>query len=395
MSSPDFREYIDLTVFDTTPQKLYDEAVTYAQTAMPEFEPRIGTVEDAILQSAAYVGGILATGINRLPDGIMEGMCRLLGFERNEATFATGVVEFTVSVNSGVVIPAGTVVTYDVYANGVTTPYPFATDTDLVIGSGSDTGTVAVTATYAGKFPALLAGQSLTLVSQVPYILTASLDEDLVVGSNAETQTEFFNRATQYFASLNTTLATKSQMSNYIVANYPTVPVFKVYDLTDSSDMLFATADTTGKVTVSVCDANGDALSTDVKTTLEDDLVERCVAGLTIDVIDMNQFAMDIAIGIYVLDGFAPATVSADVATVLDSYLTHTGWDWQQTVNKNVLIAKASQVSGVKYVSSLTMTLSGSTPYAELETIATVPTGNITILEKGAVPVGTADVSVL
>jgi Baseplate J-like protein len=396
MTSPDFREYVDLTIYDTTPQALYDEAVTYAQTALPEFEPRIGTIEDALLQSMAYVGGVLATGINRLPNGIMEGMCRLLGFNRLEAEFATGEVTFTTSVNTGTVIPKGTVVTYDTYNDGITTSYPFSTDSDLIIPSESDSGNVTVTATVASKYPALLAGQSLTLVSQVPYVIATEMYDDLSVGADSESPTAFFTRAAQYFASLNATIATASQMSNYIVSNYSTVPVVKVYDLTDSSLMLFSEADAPGKVTVCVCNTNGDALTSTVKTELGDDLSDRCVAGLTISVIDMDEFDVAVNIAISVLDGFAPAEVSAAVTAVIDSYLSHTGWDFQETINKNILIAKASQISGVKYVSSLNMVLNvNAAGKADEEEVGGSPTGNITMLKKGVIPIGAADVSVI
>jgi hypothetical protein len=395
MTSPDFREYVDLTIYDTTPQILYDDSVTYAQTAMPEFEPRIGTIEDALLQGMAFVGAILATGINRLPNGLMEGILNLLGFTRNEAQFATGTATITTSINSGTIIPKGTVFTYDVFEDGITTSYPFETDSDLVLASTFDEGDITITATNAGKYPALLAGQSLTLVSQVPYVIAVELTDDIEVGADAETQTQFFNRGAQYLASLNSTIATSAQMTNYISANYTTVPVFKVYDLVNSSDMLFATADAPGYVTVSVCNTDGGALTSTVKNDLLADLDDRCVAGLTIAVVDMLNFTVQVNVSVSVLDGFTPSTVTDEVAAVLDSYLTYSGWDFSETINKNILIAKASQVPGVRYISSLAIVITGSTTYAEMEEVASVETGNVTILRAGVVPVGVAEVSVI
>lgn len=442
MTSPDFRKYIDLTVFDTTPQKLYDDSVTYAQTAMPEFDPRIGTIEDALLQSMSFVGAVLATGINRVPNGLMEGILRLVGFTRNEATFATGSVLITTSINTGAVIPAGTVVTYDEFDGDIVTSYPFATDTDLIIPSTFDSGTVAVTATFAGKYPSLLSAQALSLVSQVQYVLTTALTADIAVGSDTEPQTAYFNRASQYLASLNATLATASHMTNYISSNYTTIPVFKIYDLMDSTNMLFATADAPGYVTVAVCNTDGASLTNTVKNELDADLEDRCVAGLTLDVVNMLNFGVTVTIAIDVLDGFTPATVQADVATVIESYLSFTGWDFSETINKNILIAKVSQISGVKFVSSLsisttktagsfvighsyTIVTAGTTDFTLIgaanntvgtvftatgvgagtgtagatfttpEIVSSVATGNITILRAGLVPVGDAEVTVI
>ena len=395
MTSPDFRDYIDLTIYDTTPQILYDDSVTYAQTAMPEFDPRIGTIEDALLQGMAFVGAILATGINRLPNGLMEGILTLLGFARKEAQFATGTATITTSINTGTVIPQGTVFTYDVFEDGITTSYPFETDSDLVIASTFDEGEVAITATNAGQYPALLAGQTLTLVSQVPYVIAVELTDDIEVGADTETQTQFFNRGAQYLASLNATIATSAQMTNYIGANYTTVPVFKVYDLVNSTDMLFATADAPGYVTVAVCNTDGGALTSTVKNDLLADLDDRCVAGLTITVVDILNFTVQVNVSVSVLDGFTPSTVTDEVAAVLDKYLTYSGWDFAETINKNILIAKASQVPGVRYISSLAIVITGSTTYAEMEEVAAVETGNVTILRAGVVPVGTAEVSAI
>ena len=395
MTSPDFRNYIDLTIYDTTPQILYDDSVTYAQTAMPEFDPRIGTIEDALLQGMAFVGAILATGINRLPNGLMEGILTLLGFARKEAQFATGTATITTSINTGTVIPQGTVFTYDVFEDGITTSYPFETDSDLVIASTFDEGEVAITATNAGQYPALLAGQALTLVSQVPYVIAVELTDDIEVGADTETQTQFFNRGAQYLASLNATIATSAQMTNYIGANYTTVPVFKVYDLVNSTDMLFATADAPGYVTVAVCNTDGGALTSTVKNDLLADLDDRCVAGLTIAVVDILNFTVQVNVSVSVLDGFTPSTVTDEVAAVLDKYLTYSGWDFAETINKNILIAKASQVPGVRYISSLAIVITGSTTYAEMEEVAAVETGNVTILRAGVVPVGTAEVSAI
>jgi hypothetical protein len=395
MTSPDFRDYIDLTIYDTTPQILYDDSVTYAQTAMPEFDPRIGTIEDALLQGMAFVGAILATGINRLPNGLMEGILTLLGFARKEAQFATGTATITTSINTGTVIPQGTVFTYDVFEDGITTSYPFETDSDLVIASTFDEGEVAITATNAGQYPALLAGQTLTLVSQVPYVIAVELTDDIEVGADTETQTQFFNRGAQYLASLNATIATSAQMTNYIGAYYATVPVLKVYDLVNSTDMLFATADAPGYVTVAVCNTDGGALTSTVKNDLLADLDDRCVAGLTITVVDILNFTVQVNVSVSVLDGFTPSTVTDEVAAVLDKYLTYSGWDFAETINKNILIAKASQVPGVRYISSLAIVITGSTTYAEMEEVAAVETGNVTILRAGVVPVGTAEVSAI
>ena len=107
MPSPDFSDYIDLTINDKSITDVYDEAVEYAQTSFPEFSPRTGTIENALLESVAYSTGSLIATINRLPDGLMEGLLKLMGFNRIEATASTGTVLIELSVNTGATIVSG------------------------------------------------------------------------------------------------------------------------------------------------------------------------------------------------------------------------------------------------------------------------------------------------
>jgi hypothetical protein len=89
MPSPDFSTYIDFSGFDEQPAAVYQDAVAYAQTALPEFNPRPGTREDAILQAGAYVGALSIGAINRLPNGLVEGILKIMGVTRIESTAGT------------------------------------------------------------------------------------------------------------------------------------------------------------------------------------------------------------------------------------------------------------------------------------------------------------------
>ena len=112
---PDFSDYVDLTIHDETAIMAYDEAVVYAQTSLPEFNPRVGTIENAILEATSYQAATLATLVNRLPDSLMEGLLDLMGFEKVEASKASGVATFEVTLATGVTVTAGTVVSYNVF----------------------------------------------------------------------------------------------------------------------------------------------------------------------------------------------------------------------------------------------------------------------------------------
>ena len=115
MPSPDFSEYVDLTIFDKDITDVYDDAVEYAQIALPEFNPRAGTIENAILEATSHQTASMIATLNRMPDGLMEGILKLIGFDRIEATPSLGTVLITLSVDTGQTIASGTVFSYDVY----------------------------------------------------------------------------------------------------------------------------------------------------------------------------------------------------------------------------------------------------------------------------------------
>lgn len=371
--SPDFTPYINLTVFDKTVQSIYQDAVNYAKTAFPEFSPRVGTIENALLEGMSHATHSFALAVNRLPNGLLEGLLSLMGFSRNEATRAAATVEFEVAINTGVTIAASTVVSYDVYdEDGVLTQYLFETTEDLVVASGYTTGSVTVTAPAASEYPDILTPQSLTIVSTTPYVVSATLTTLSSVGSDSETDSEYFDRAVKFLASLNAALVTSSQLSNYLSVTYPTIGRFKVYDLTEAADMSLAAANVAGAVTIALCDANGDPIESTQKTSIDSNIESRVVAGLTVDMYDMKPFLVDVAIDIVVESGYSTASVSLAVSDAIEAYLSVAGWDFADAVTTKYLTTVASKVAGVKYVDDITLSLAWAHANCRVATTANV-----------------------
>lgn len=233
MASPDFSEYIDLTVNDLQPADIYNAARDYALVSLPEFNPRVGTVEDALLEAMSYVSGLVTGAINRLPDGLMEGILRLMGFYRDEATFATGNVIFTAIDDSGLTIPVGTQVSYtETTAEGVFT-HIFETTAAVVIAEGNtESDPVQISALEAGEKPVLTDGTALTILTPVSRLFEATFDGTMTQGADAESDAQFFSRAATYLGSLSRSLATADQVTNYVLTNYSDAFRVQTYDLT-------------------------------------------------------------------------------------------------------------------------------------------------------------------
>jgi len=461
MASPNFAEYVDLTINNKTTETVYNDAVEYAQISLPEFSPRVGTIENAILEAVSHSTASLITMINNLPDGLMEGLLNLMGFTRIEATPSTATVLIELSINTGATISSGTVFSYDVYdSENVLTQYLYETVNDLTIASGSTTGSVSVIASDPSIYPDIPVQSNLTVVSSTPFILAVTLTTLSSVGTNTETDAEYFDRAVTYLGSLSSAITTASQLTNYIAVNYPTVSRYKVYDLTQAkendivnavltsnvvtltsryahgfsvgdsvivsgmataayngtytitvvpttttfryaktngnittavttvgavvlaSGMLLATSNVGGAVTISLCDSTGAAISTAQKLSIQTDIQSRVVAGLNIYMHDMNTFNVTVACTIVVESNYSTASVGTAVSEAIEAYLSIAGWDFASSINSLYLTTIASKIVGVKYVSALSVDISGST------TFATDSGSSVTILEKGAIPIG-------
>lgn len=267
MPSPDFSQYIDLTLYDKSPSELYLNAVDYAQTvALPEFNPRVGSIEDALLQAVSFATAELAGTINRLPDGLMEGILNLYGFERQQSISARITVNVTVVDSAGATIPAGALFSYTTEGEEGLETYFFATVQDLVVPSGDTTGTVEAEALVTGVMPTLSDGTDLTLVSGVSRILSASTLGNMTQGEEEETDISYFTRGAAFLASRSNSLATSTQIQNYLPTYIAEIQRAYVSDLTRFKYMRVASVTRTGEEVTAVIEGLGASWDTPTDT---------------------------------------------------------------------------------------------------------------------------------
>jgi hypothetical protein len=388
MTSPNFSEYIDLTIYDVDAFQVYNDAIVYARDAVPEFQPRTGTLEEAIIQAISFNTALISSQINRLPDGLMEGIARLSGLERLEATFATGQALFEVFDNNGVTIPAGTVIAYESINDDIIISYPFETVGDLVIPEGSTTGTVSIQATDAGVYPALLATQELELVSPAPGVIEIQLSAAISVGTNSETDADFLTRASRHFTSLSSALVTKNQLINFIKANYPSIGSVAVFDLTNPYGTLDWDEDLEpGYVTIVLTDASGIEISSAQSSQLIDDISSKTVAGLVVDSVEPASVGVSVEVDIVIADGYDSTETRNAVNAYLSNRLSTLGYDFSGTIIKNELISSVANITGVRYVKSLSMVSS------DVLLLEEDGQGNLDFVKKNGVPNGNIEVT--
>ena len=233
MTSPDFRQYVDLTVYDQQPGDIYSDAIEYGITALPEFSVRQGTVEDALLQAMSYVAGQVVASVNRLPDGLMLGLLQLMGFSRVESNFATGTARFTIIDSSGYTVPGGVIIGYTEEIEGGTRLHLFETLAAATALEGeTETEAVPIQALEPGEKPPLIADTQMSIFTNSTKLFQAFLDSDLIVGGEQETDAQYFSRASTYLASLSSGLVTTNQINAYTTTNFKQAVRSKAYDLT-------------------------------------------------------------------------------------------------------------------------------------------------------------------
>ena len=289
MASPDVRTYIDLTVYDLQPIDIYDAALEYARTSLPDWTPVTGSIEDALVQSASYMTGQLLGAINRLPAGNIEGLLRLLGVQRNSGTAATATVDIDFIDDAGYTVPAGTRCGYSETTGDATTLYIFETTDEIVVSSGSTSASATLEGVTLAAYPALAAGQNLQLLSAISSIDSITLTADLDTGADAENTTEFLNRGVNKFASLSEALVTSNQFTAYLLDTYTST-----YRVTSTSRLkkektVTVLARTSGTVTATIGSSHG------------------LITGDVIRLIGSTTGAFD---GVFTLTGVAATTVS-------------------------------------------------------------------------------------
>jgi len=238
----DFSQYVDLTPFDAEPGDIYVDSIEFGRLVLPEFNLRVGTPEDAIFQAMAYITALNISAINRLPNGLMEGIMNLLGVGKQGAVPAEVDVIITLDNYQGGTVPAGTIFSYETTFEDEIQEYVFQTATAVNIpevidpDEDSELPSASVTAVSitAGVIPPITTpGTRLNVLSSGTNILTVETLANFSNGVNADEDSDYLSRASTYLRSLTSALNKSAQLDSYVLTNYSEkIGRAKSYDLT-------------------------------------------------------------------------------------------------------------------------------------------------------------------
>ena len=383
MPSPDITPYVDLTIYDQQPDELYDAALDYARVAIPEWTPRAGTIEDALLQAAAGVSGELLAALNRVPSSVFEALLKLFGIERQTGTAATAEVRINLIDDLGHTIPAGTRFGWLDPNETEQTLYVFETTELITVAAPDDYVDVTLSGILLQQYPNLETGTVLRLLSGISFIEDAELLQDLEIGSIGETDAEYFTRAAAALNSYTQSLVLPDQFESYVLSNYSNVYRAKAYNLLDPADPEIATfAETPGYLTIYASGVDGASLTTESASAIVEDLQSKSVGGLVINVDPPTLVNINVTATVLVKVGYVGTTVVSNTETAISEYLGPNSWSWGETIYYNEMVALLDRVDGVERVVSLSLGVpSGG---------ATVDGDDINFTNFGSLPVATS-----
>ena len=379
----DFSRYINLKIHDVDAGNLYRQMIEVARTVMPEFNLRRGTVEDSIFQSSAYTAAIATNAINRVPDGLMQGIVSLFGFQRNFGSRATITATASLYGTSGGAIPVGTQFRYRYVdsANGTYSDYLFVTSEDTVISaSANPTGTLYLTCDAFGEIPAADTGAALLPLSVDTDINTVTVTS-FSNGTNALTDSEYLDSAKTFLESISTTYVTAKQLESAILSNFSYVARCKVFDLMDPSTdrgVQILLPDTGKNINSSTYRGYvgifvygfGRTLDTTELGNIQSFAASSSMAGLDIEVVNFQTVTPTIAVTASYDSSFSQASTTESIKLSLAEYLSPNLFPYEEIsissprLRSTVLFNRLlSTVPGLVSVDSITLSPAADLTY--------------------------------
>lgn len=358
MPSPDFSQYIDLTPLDVNPADIYTGAIELARLTMPEFTLRQGTPEDAIFQAMAFMSGITAGAINRLPSRLMVGVANLLGYSRYTGSRATVSATITLADYDEATIPRGTIFGW-LYEeeDGELTQYAFELTENIDIAAGTPptlpTGTASLRSVIPGFLPTVPAGTELSIVTTNTAILSAITTSSFVNGIDPETDSNYLASLTTYIQSLSSSIATANQIESTVLTSFREVNRCKTYDLTDpSGTLLIGDPDEPGFATIFVYGRNRQMTSQE-RSEIQLFIEDKINVGIVEDVLEANICGVGVRADVVYDNRYDEAEVISDISFGLQTFLSPESYpSFDSPIRINSVIAQISRAPGVLYVSS-------------------------------------------
>ena len=388
--SVDFSPFLNLRIYDKDPGELYLTAIDLMRLNVPQLAVRPGTIEDAMIQSFAFLSTIAINHINALPNRLVEGIANLMGVRRVEPSYASVQATITALDYTGGELEAGTIFQHSYNIGGQQLVEYYELQGSLTIDSvvpdldanpptPLPTGSVVITAIDLGQKKSISSGTVLIILNSQSVADSAVPGDNFTQGTLGEDDAQFLSRYATQLQSMSNVLNTAKQIEAYVLSTYTFVTRAKAYDLTNSeNDRTQAAADAPGYISLFVY-GDGKPLSVFERQTIYSDLLSKSMAGLQIVIQDMNILTMTVTATTQIAEGSDFVSTVASIKSSLSEFFSPVGFPLvDEAIRKTNIFEKIISVPNVVYVDQgLTFTCTSTTSDGS---------GNLTFDNKGCLP---------
>lgn len=350
-------------------QDLVNTAVSYAQMALPEWQPRESNTELVLMESLALIMGVETLAIQVLPDQIVEQLMSLYGVVRHDGFNAEGQARFQVAASATMqTIPEGTRLRYTLEETEETVDF-LTVETVHIITAETLFGTAGIEAEESGiEANNIPVGAVLELVDPLAFIDHVVVSVPTSGGEAEESDDSFSQRSAAVLTRMNSTLVipdnfTDAALSDGRVGRAMTLDLYNPEGAPKSP--------VPGFVTVAVLGSEGSPLGQDIMAEIQNDLSEKALASLTVRVIPPVITTVNITCTVRRGNGYLESAAVQEITDAMAEWLNPTSWNWESSVASNAIIGKLYEVPSVAAVIDVnpTVALPGDAPLAKLGTV--------------------------
>lgn len=231
----------------------------------------------------------------------------------------------------------------------------------IVDGSVTPYAYVDVSAVVPG-YVYLAEGTTLSLLSSVPQVATATLVSALDGGYDTETDAEYFRRTSSALNRMTSALVTSRQITEYVASEPAFGYAYRVHTLDNCNDDRVIPAPGHALTLVARLGATPTVqIDSDLRADIETAI--NALTPPTVDITVQNAALVKVGIDVTVkaIDGYSVAQVESAVVAAVVGYLNPDTWDWSSTVRRNeieyaVRNATYNGARVVAYVEDVTIT---------------------------------------
>lgn len=350
-------------------QDLVNTAVSYAQVALPEWQPRESNTELVLMESLALIMGVETLAIQVLPEQVVEQLMSLYGVVRHDGFNAEGQARFQVAASAPLqTIPARTRLRYTLEDTEETVDFLTVAPVNIVT-SETLYGTTGIEAEESGiEANNIPPGAMLELVDPLPFVEHVLVSAATSGGEPEEEDDSFAQRAAAVLTRMNSTLVipdnfTDAALSDGRVGRALTLDLYNPAGTPKTP--------VPGYVTVAVIGSDGVPLGPEAMTGIQNDLSAMALASLAVHVIAPTITTVNITCTVRRANEYLEAAARQEITDAMNEWLNPINWDWEPEVSANAIIGKLYEVPSVAAVISVnpTVTLPGDAPLAKLGTV--------------------------